>query len=287
MQRNAEIGLSTKLSKIAAIPKMPPATGTIFRIKKYALHDGPGIRTTVFLKGCPLSCWWCHNPEGQSRQPEPMAAKSGAGAGAADAETIGRRVTVAEVVREIEKDLIFYDSSGGGATFSGGEPLSQPAFLRALLLACREREIHTAVDTSGYAPVETPAALLGLVDLWLFDLKILDESAHRRHTGVSNRAILRNLRQIAAGDGKVVIRFALVPGITDDNDNLEQLARLVRSLGTVSRIDLLPYHAAAAGKYRRLGKESKLRALKPPTARRVAAVETFLTSRGLQVQVGG
>ncbi|MFY9943781.1 MAG: glycyl-radical enzyme activating protein [Desulfobacterales bacterium] len=266
---------------------MPPATGTIFRIKKYALHDGPGIRTTVFLKGCPLACWWCHNPEGQSRQPEPMAAKSGAGPGAADAETIGRQATVAEVVREIEKDLVFYDTSGGGATFSGGEPLSQPAFLHALLRACREREIHTAVDTSGYAPAGTPATLLDLVDLWLFDLKILDEIAHKRYTGVSNRLIMENLRCIAAGGSNIVIRFALVPGITDDDDNLDSLARLAHSLETVTRIDLLPYHAAAAGKYRRLGKENRLRGLKPPTAERVAAVKNFLTSRGLQVQVGG
>lgn len=266
---------------------MPPATGTIFRIKKFALHDGPGIRTTVFLKGCPLACWWCHNPEGQSRQPEPMAAKSGAGPDAADAETIGRQVTVAEVVREIEKDRIFYDTSGGGATFSGGEPLSQPAFLHALLLACREREIHTAVDTSGYAPAETPAALLDLVDLWLFDLKILNETDHQRYTGVSNRPIIDNLRFIAASGGNIVLRFALVPGITDDDDNLEHLAQLARSLETVTRIDLLPYHAAAAGKYRRLGKENRLRGLKPPSDQRVAAVENFLTSRGLQVQVGG
>ena len=266
---------------------MPTPTGTIFRIKKYALHDGPGIRTTVFLKGCPLSCWWCHNPEGQSRRPEPMAAKSGAGPDGAEAETIGRQVTVAEVVGEIEKDRIFYDTSGGGATFSGGEPLSQPDFLHALLQACREREIHTAVDTSGCAPAETLGALLNLVDLWLFDLKILDDMAHKRYTGVSNRAIIENLRRIAAGGGNVVLRFALVPGITDDGDNLEGLVRLAQSLEALTRVDLLPYHAAAAGKYRRLGKENRLRGLRPPSAQRVAAVQNFLSSRGLQVQVGG
>lgn len=270
-------------------PTMPATTGTIFRIKKYALHDGPGIRTTVFLKGCPLTCWWCHNPEGQCWHPEPMAPKPDAGLDAATpaAEIIGRRTTVEEVIREIEKDLIFYDESGGGATFSGGEPLSQPAFLQALLKACREREIHTAVDTTGYAPLGTPEALLGLVDLWLFDLKVMSESAHERYTGVSSRLILQNLRHIAAGGGRIAVRFPLVPGITDDDANIERMARLVKTLETVTRVDLLPYHAAAAGKYRRLGKENKLRGLQPPSAQRVAAVENFLTSFGLEVRVGG
>ena len=143
------------------------------------------------------------------------------------------------------------------------------------------------MDTSGYAPAETPLALLDLVDLWLFDLKILDDIAHKRYTGVSNRPVIENLRRIAAGGGNVVLRFALVPGITDSDDNLEGLARLAQSLKTVTRIDLLPYHAAAAGKYRRLGKENRLRGLRPPGAERVAAVKNFLTSRGLQVQVGG
>ena len=139
--------------------------GFIFDIKKFAIHDGPGIRSTVFLKGCPLECWWCHNPEGQNLEPEKMEGK----------DIVGEEVTVDWVIKEIEKDRIFYDQSGGGVTFSGGEPLMQPEFLQQLVLECKKRGIHTTLDTSGYAPADVFIPFIDIVDLFLYDLKIIDE----------------------------------------------------------------------------------------------------------------
>ena len=166
------------------------AEGTIFRIKKYALHDGPGIRTTVFFKGCPLSCRWCHNPEGIDPRPQTMSRRTSSGE---TDETVGRVIGVDALVKVIEKDVLFYDESGGGVTFSGGEPLGQPHFLEALLAACNRLEIHATLDTSGFAPVDVIDRVLSRLQLVLFDLKIMDAERHRRHTGVSNRIILENL----------------------------------------------------------------------------------------------
>ncbi len=199
---------------------MGAGDGIVFRIKKYAIHDGPGIRTTVFLKGCPLACWWCHNPEGQSMEPQPIApARGGDGAGdPVRGETVGRRMTVAEVIAQVSRDLIFYDESGGGATFSGGEPLMQPEFLAALLDGCRRERVHTAVDTSGYAPGGVFNAIAARADLLLFDLKLMDDAEHRACTGVSNRPILENLAA-AARDGRPLrIRFPVIPGISGGVD---------------------------------------------------------------------
>ena len=147
--------------------------GIIFDIKKYALHDGPGIRTTVFLKGCPLNCWWCHNPEGQNPEPERFLTNQ-----TVNHEIIGREVTVDEVIAEIEKDRIFYDESGGGATFSGGEPLMQPDFLKNLLTACQIRDISTVLDSCGYAAWEIIEKIKDKVDLFLYDLKMIDDKKH-------------------------------------------------------------------------------------------------------------
>lgn len=172
------------------LPDTDSVKGTIFDIKKFALHDGPGIRTTIFLKGCPMRCPWCHNPESQNPEPEAMTATNLPGGNRPVVqEIVGRQVTVREVMWEIRKDLLFYDESGGGVTFSGGEPLMQPKFLTALLTASKRSGIRTALDTTGYAPWIELENILPLVDLFLYDLKFIDDSLHQKYTGVSNRLV--------------------------------------------------------------------------------------------------
>ena len=263
---------------------MENQTGVIFRIKKYALHDGPGIRTTVFLKGCPLRCPWCHNPEGLATEPETMVP---VGQASTSGEMIGHTVTAGQVMAEIRKDVIFYDESAGGATFSGGEPLMQPLFLAALLDGCRAESIHTTVDTSGFARSETMAAIVKKADLILFDLKLMDDTAHRQYTGVSNDRILKNLAMAAASGTPVRIRVPLIPGITGTQENAEQTAHHIRSLGAVNAIDLLPFHPTADNKYRRLGKANPMAGIPAPTAEAVSAVKTIFQTHGFDVTIGG
>jgi pyruvate formate lyase activating enzyme len=251
--------------------------GNIFKIKKYALHDGPGIRTTVFLKGCPLACRWCHNPEGISFQ-----------AGDRQGDTLaGWSASVAQVVAEIEKDRIFYDQSGGGVTFSGGEPTAQPEFLEALLVACRERAIHTALDTSGWASADIFARLADLADLILFDLKIVDSEAHRIHTGQDNGPILANFAALLAGDKPLSVRLPLIADVTDSPSNIDALVALLLSGSRRPPIDLLPYHAIAGGKYERLGLSNPMADTAPPAPEAVAAVRQRLIQSGFIVTIGG
>jgi pyruvate formate lyase activating enzyme len=260
--------------------------GIVFKIKKYALHDGPGIRTTVFFKGCPLRCWWCHNPEGQRFEPEHIPFKATAGL-AGRTEIAGRRWTVAALMSEIEKDRIFYDESGGGATFSGGEPLAQPEFLGAMLDECRRREIHTAVDTSGYAPPEVIRAVLAKADLVLYDLKLMDDESHRRYTGVGNRRILENLQILDGLAPEIVLRIPLMPGINDDAEQVERMAQFARGLNHVRQVDLLPFHAIADGKYQRLKMENRMAGVKSPTRQDCEKVGAQFAAAGLAVSYGG
>lgn len=295
--------------------------GIVFDIMKYSVHDGPGIRTTVFLKGCPLSCAWCHNPESCSPQPQVMffaercigcgdcagvcsngvsrpaagavswAGCTGCGSCAAVCSTgaremTGRKMNAVEVLGEIERDVIFYDQSGGGVTFSGGEPLMQADFLRQLLAGCREREIRTAVDTTGFAPPDTLLGVSSLVDLFLYDLKLMDDRLHREHTGVSNRLILDNLRALATRHNNIVIRMPVIPGINDDERNIGETGRFVSTLPGVRSMHILPYHRAGAEKYRRLGLTYILPDLRPPDGEKMNAIAEKLRKFGLTVQVG-
>ena len=257
-------------------------TGIVFDIKRFAIHDGPGIRTTVFLKGCPLDCWWCHNPEGRRANPESMRGSAGNGAPV----DVGREMTVTEVMAEIESDILFYDESGGGVTFSGGEPLLQPDFLTALLTDCRRQGLHTTLDTTGYAAPEIIARVAPLVDLFLYDLKLMDDSEHRTYTGVSNAGILENLSRIVAAGRTVAIRFPLIPGINDGPDHLAQMATYLGDLN-LNRIDLLPYHRIHRQKYERLGCPDRLADLAPPGEDAIERVSAYFRARGFSVQVGG
>jgi pyruvate formate lyase activating enzyme len=299
-------------------------TGIVFDIKKFSIHDGPGIRTTVFFKGCPLSCWWCHNPEGQSPEPELVLRASrcircgaclevcdqGAISWDGDVvftdrekcvlsgacvevcyaearEIVGQEMTVAQVMAEIERDIAFYDQSGGGVTFSGGEPLSQPGFLLVLLRASKEKEIHTAVDTCGFATWETLDSIRKHVDLFLYDLKLMDDARHRRFTGVSNELILKNLQRLSAQGHDIFLRVPIIPGINDDAENIRQIGTFAAALPRLNRVDILPYHRAAAEKYHRLSKVYGLPETHPPSDERMAEITQILRGFGLPVKTGG
>ena len=291
-------------------------TGIIFDIIKYSIHDGPGIRTTVFFKGCPLSCLWCHNPESQSSKQEIFfwedrcigcgdcieVCATGAINSAAECilcrkcveacctgarETVGKAVTKDNILAEIEKDVVFYDQSSGGVTFSGGEPLLQGDFLLDLLRCCQEREIHTAVDTTGFGDTRSLLQIASYVDLFLYDLKIMNEEKHKMYTGVSNQIILNNLQELSQIHNQVIVRIPLIPNINDDENNIKRTGEYLASLKNIKKVNILPYHNTGLDKYKRLHKEYKLRETKAPSNEKIATVKKQLMDFGLQVQVGG
>ena len=262
--------------------------GLVFDIKRYALHDGPGIRTTVFLKGCALRCWWCHNPESQlpnaQIQKKQLPLENTC---LTEEVTLGREMSANEIFAEIERDRVFYDESGGGVTFSGGEPLLQADFLKDLLIESGRRGIHRALDTCGYAPEAVVAAVAPHSDLFLFDLKLMDEDAHKRYTGVSNRLILANLDSLLQLDAQIVIRFPLIPGITDTQGNLQSLRSFMNDRPALSRIDILPYHRSAKSKYERLGREDHLRGVPTPSDQDLMEMRDFFQNSSRIVRIGG
>ena len=298
--------------------------GIVFDIRKYSIHDGPGIRTTVFFKGCPLSCWWCHNPEGQARAIEVIfrenrcircgacvevcehAAILWGGAGpitdrtkclrcgvcaaacyAGARECVGRELTVPQVMAEVERDLVFYDESGGGVTMSGGEPLLQPDFAFALLEACKGKGIHTAVDTCGLVTWEALDRIRELVDLFMYDLKLMDEARHRKFTGASNELIVRNLQQLSRRGHSIVLRVPVVPGVNDDDESIRQIGAFAASLAHVDGIDLLPYHHMGVNKYGGLDRAYRLPGTRPPSHDRMVEIAHALGTFGLTVRRGG
>jgi len=265
--------------------------GTIFDIKKFAIHDGAGIRTTVFFKGCPLDCGWCHNPESRSRAIETMAILDRRAGNGQDPtsreEVVGREVTVAETMEEIEKDRVFYDQSGGGVTLSGGEPTLQPVFAAALLRACRAADITTILDTSGFAPSAPFAEVAGLADHILYDLKLMDDRKHREYTGVSNELILDNLLDLSERQRPVTVRVPLIPGITDTEDNLDSMIEFLTSLENVSRVSLLSYNKLAEDKRERFGMATRLGKLPVQTNAELRTIKARFAACGFDVSIGG
>lgn len=299
-------------------------TGTIFAIKRYAIHDGPNIRTTVFLKGCPLSCAWCHNPEGLSPQVEvvtvadkcvccgeciqacpqqaltmldtgisrdmQLCVQCGACVDICPAlahERTGSSKSVASVVEAVRRDMPFYDQTGGGVTFSGGEPLLQPSFLRELLTACGTFGIHRAVDTSAFVCRDVLLDAAENVDLFLVDLKHMDDAAHRKLTGVPNTSILANITALAASGADMAVRIPLLPDINDDEASLEASGAFLSGLSGGRRVDVLPYHGAATSKYAKLGKDYPGKDIPPCDNGRVERAVAILKRHGLNVRVGG
>ncbi|ACS89694.1 glycyl-radical enzyme activating protein [Thermococcus sibiricus] len=299
-------------------------SGIIFDIKRYAIHDGPGIRTTIFMKGCPLSCWWCHNPEGVSPKPELMYFEfkcihchtcvkvcpenaisfdenetqqidrekcTGCGVCASACPTsalrlVGRVITVEELLTEIEKDIKLYDDSGGGVTFSGGEPLSQPKFLVESLKELKKRYIHTTVDTSGYAPKEVLKQILPHTDLFLYDIKLYDSGEHEKYTGVPNDIIIENLKFLTGQGKEVILRFPIIPGITDTDKNVKGWTNFISEIKGINEIDLLPFHDVSE-KFRRIGREYKMTIHHRPPDEILKWIKEEFESIGLRVKIGG
>jgi pyruvate formate lyase activating enzyme len=300
-------------------------TGVVLDVQRFSIHDGPGIRTTVFLKGCPLNCAWCHNPE--SRDPRPELAlrverclacgactafcgrelagplRDGehpgflcercgrcAAACPADArELAGTATTVDALLARLERDRPFYDASGGGVTFGGGEPLAavNAPFVLEALVAAGERGLHRAVDTCGHVDPDVLRTAADRCELVLFDLKLADPERHRAETGVDNALVLRNLHELSAQGVELRLRVPLIPGRTDDTANLDGLADIVNGLPNRHVVHLLPYHALGRDKAGRFGLADRLGDVTPPTAAAVEAAAERLRARGLDVRLGG
>ena len=298
-------------------------TGLVFNIQRFSLHDGPGIRTTVFLKGCPLECRWCHNAEGQSFGPQSLVktelctacgacaehCPSGAvtiseGRAVTDRELCtacgscvdvclqdsrsiaGREMSVAEVAALAARDKVFYDRTGGGVTFSGGEAMAQIDFLSEALAACKAAGLRTAVDTAGCVPWSSFARVLDWTDLFLYDLKIMDAARHREQTGASNKPVLENLGRLARSGAEIIVRIPIVPTVNDDDANLEAVLAYLVQHG-LTRVDLLPFHQLGRGKAPRVGRKWDLAEVPAPDLEDLGRIRTRFESAGLAVATGG
>lgn len=259
--------------------------GTVFDIQHYCIHDGPGIRTVVFLKGCPLRCIWCCNPESQRFEAESELCRNGKW------RQIGREMNAAEVVEEVLCDRNYYRHSGGGVTVSGGEPLAQPEFTGKIIQMCYENNIHTAIETTGYAEWSVFEKLLPYTDLFLYDLKAMDSSIHRTLTGVPNEKILVNLQKLAKAGSSIVLRIPFVPAYNGTDENLGRIAAFADQAG-IREVNLMPFHQLGKDKYRRLGREYKLDNMEPLQKSREGKVRLEQAKRqledaGLHVLIGG
>ncbi|MDR3322353.1 MAG: glycyl-radical enzyme activating protein [Synergistaceae bacterium] len=298
--------------------------GVVFDIKRYTLHDGPGIRATVHLKGCPLSCWWCHNPESQNFKPQllyraerciacdmcvgacpngAVSAQSGRmftdpsvcdGSGAcADVcpscarEICGVRMSVDEVMEPILKERIFFEQSGGGVTLSGGEPLGQPEFVMRLLSECKRLDIHTALDTSGFVNSKILLDTIPVTDLYLYDIKHMDPEEHKKYTGVDNDVILSNLSRLGEAGAAINARMPFVPGVNTDAGNLRATAVFLSSARGITGLNLLPYHSAAEDKHGRWGVGFRLSGIHAPTETSLRRAAELMENYGVRTAIGG
>ena len=298
-------------------------TGIIFDIKKFAIHDGPGIRTTVFMKGCPLRCWWCHNPESISPKPQIVffenkcigckrcfaACPTGAlrlegdrriyerdkcvvcgkcaEACYAEAQVKeGREATVEEVLDEVEKDRPFYDNSGGGMTVSGGEPMLQKDFVLELFKQAKAAGLHTAMDTCGHAKWDDFKQVLEFVDLVLLDMKDMDPAKHKEFTGVDNALILDNAKRIRDLGKPMMLRIPVVPTCNARLDNMQAAAEFFKGFDNIEYVELLPYHRLGEAKWERLDMGYRLKDIDPPSDDELAALGKPFEAAGLQVRRG-
>lgn len=264
--------------------------GLIFSIKKYAIHDGPGIRVTFFLKGCPLNCWWCHNPEGIS--PEVTEVERVDRIGEKEfrrMEKVGKQYSVDDLVEVAAKERVFFEHSGGGVTFSGGEPLMQYRFLKSALSAMREAGIHTVVDTSGMASENHFRDILPYTSLFLYDIKFMNEEKHRKYTGVSNSQIIGNFRYLIGEGARVIARIPVIPGINDDDSELIDIREFISEhmAPNLIGVDLLPFHRIGSSKYRRFGMEYRMGDVGQVSSERMEEISDLFAGLEVKVKVGG
>lgn len=240
-----------------AIEKSLEERGLVLKIQRGSTHDGDGLRTVVFLKGCPLRCWWCSTPEGQSFQIEET-----------DEKVYGKYMTVEEVMKEVRKDSTFFFHSGGGITLSGGEILSQPDFTRNLLKTSRKEGINTAIETTFFAPWDTISSILVYVNIAFVDLKFYDSNKHKKYCSVDNELILDNLIKTNKWEYplKLIIRVPIIPGINDSPEELCEIGKFCRKLLHLDHVQLLPYHRLGTSTYKKLGREYRLGKVMPPTS---------------------
>lgn len=287
-------------------------TGLVFNVQRFSLHDGPGVRTTVFMKGCPLACAWCHNPESRSSDPEYVRLRHLCMSCGRCTETeidnpvvtgiddrdvddcptgalqgVGERVTSSALVDTLLRDRVFFDESGGGVTISGGEPLAQAGFVTEALGLLQQEGVHTALDTCGFGPWPSLRDAAARANLVLYDLKLMDEERHRAATGMPNAIILRNLRALAQIHPAIWVRIPVVPGVNDDEANVEATAAFVQSLPGMRRVDLLPYHPTGEAKFARSGLEYTLHGTPPPPSAHLQSLARHFRSRGLDTTIGG
>lgn len=291
--------------------------GLIFNIQRFSLHDGPGIRTTIFFKGCPLNCLWCQNPEGLSSKKE-LFQYSGKCIGCSSCleicpegaisfsdsepsidrsicklcmtcadncptgalEAIGTEMTVKEITDEVFKDRVIFEESGGGVTLSGGEPLLQLGFVIELLKAMKELDINTAVETSGYVSMEALKIVSPWTDLFLYDLKLLDPEKSKEYTGISSKPVIDNFKYLAQNGSQLIVRMPLIPGVNDHRDHLRLMADILNEIG-INELELIPYHNLGVHKYRGLNMDYQLQELEAPSKNQMAAVREAFLSEGI------
>lgn len=303
---------------------MKKINGNAFNIQKYSIHDGYGIRTTVFLKGCPLRCAWCHNPESLSKYKQVIIYDnrckqcgkciSSCPQGALKIENdhllldrdkcilcgqcekvclydaielIGKQMNVEEVMMEIDKDKVFYETSGGGVTFSGGEPFMQIEFLEELTKQCKSQGYHVAIDTSGMTDYKNIKRVLKYTDLFLYDLKMIDEQKHKKYIGSSNEIIIENLKKLDKEGVEIFIRLPLIKGINDSDDDINKVLDLIRNMDNISQVNLLEYHSMGKEKYSRLNMEYLLNGDEKPSANRINQIEKIFQREGFKTIIGG
>ena len=259
---------------------MESIKGRIFNIQRFSIHDGPGIRTIVFFKGCVLRCAWCSNPESQKYDIETLS-ENGV------MKTVGYDVTVDDIMPEILADVPYYRRSGGGVTLSGGEVLCQADFAAELLKRCKERGIHTAIETAASLPFEKLEKLLPYLDLCLMDIKHMDPEKHREYTGRDNALILENARRLSESEVELIIRTPVIPTVNDTREEIKAISDFARSLKGVREHHLLPYHRLGSDKYTGLGRNYSMKDIEPPSEEKMRYLLSVAEESGLKCQIGG
>lgn len=254
--------------------------GRIFDIQKFSVHDGPGIRTIVFLKGCVLRCKWCCNPESQEYDVQNLIIGG-------NTKTCGRDVTVREIISDVLKDMPYYRRSGGGLTLSGGESLCQPEFAISLLRAAKENGINTAIESTGYAETDIIGKYLEYLDYFLMDIKHINSQKHRQFTGKPNHKILHNAKYIAENANELIIRVPVIPTFNATEGEIAQIAEFAASLPNVKKLHLLPYHRFGIDKYAGLGRKYELEHIKSPTDEHMEKLKAVVQKYNLECQIGG